>query len=127
MSKLILIDDDPMYHKISQLMLREYSVVKDVVSSTDAKATIDFLEENKENPEQLPDYIFVDLNMPGYNGWDFLNDYRKIYDSLKKAIRVYIVSSSIAPHDIKKSKTYSFVNSFIIKPLTREFLHELMA
>jgi two-component SAPR family response regulator len=127
MSKLILIDDDLMYHKISQLMLKEYSVVKDVVSSTDGKATLDFLEENKENTEKLPDYIFVDLNMPGYSGWDFLNGFRRIRNSLKKAIRVYIVSSSIDPADIRRSKTYTFVNSFVIKPLSREFLHELMA
>ena len=127
MSKLILIDDDMMYHKITHIMLKEYSPVKEVISSTDGKATLDFLEENKENAEKLPDYIFLDLHMPQYSGWDFLKGYKKIYRSLHKAIRVYIVSSSIDPDDIKRSKEYSFVNSFVIKPLKKEFLHELMA
>ena len=126
MSKLILIDDDFIYHKIAQFMIKGYSPVQDVVSSTDGRATLDYLIENKSNNENLPDYIFVDLNMPEYNGWDFLNGYKKVSDSFTKAIQVYIVSSSISPTDIKRSKNYSFVNSFIIKPLNREFLQALV-
>lgn len=127
MGKLILIDDDPIYHKISKLMIKGYSPIQDVVSSTDGKATLDYLVENQLNQDNLPDYIFVDLHMPEYDGWDFLNGYNEIYNSFKKAIKVYIVSSSISPHDISRSKAYSFVNSFIMKPLKKEFLEALMA
>jgi hypothetical protein len=63
--------------------------------------------------------------MPEYDGWDFLNGYKEICNSFKKAIQVYIVSSSISPNDINRSKNYSFVNSFIMKPLKREFLQAL--
>ncbi|MBS1504074.1 MAG: response regulator, partial [Bacteroidetes bacterium] len=91
MSKVILIDDDPIYHRISQIMMREYGRAEEVISSTDGKATLNYLIENKEKEERLPDFIFVDLNMPEYSGWDFLNGYRKIYHSLAKAIKVYIV------------------------------------
>ena len=126
MSKLILIDDDVMYHQITHIMMEEYSPVKEVVSSMDGKATLDYLIENKENDENLPDYIFLDLTMPEYDGWDFLNGYKKVYNSFKKAIRIYIVSSSIDPNDIERSKKYSFVDSFIIKPLKRDFLKGLV-
>ncbi len=127
MSKLILIDDDIIYHKIAQIMLKDYSPVKEVISSTDGKATLDYLIENKSDTDKLPDYIFVDLNMPDYNGWDFLNGFKKIRKSFRKAIQVYIVSSSIDPNDIKRSKSYSFVRSFIVKPLNRDFLQGLLA
>jgi response regulator of citrate/malate metabolism len=127
MSKVILIDDDPMYHRIAQLMVKEYSPVREIISSTDGKATMDYLVENKDDSEMLPDYIFLDLAMPDYDGWDFLNAYQKIYHSFRKAIKVYIVSSSIDPMDINRSKDYSFVSSFILKPLSREFLHGLTA
>jgi response regulator of citrate/malate metabolism len=126
MSKLMLIDDDAMFHQITHIMIEEYCPVKDVISSMDGKATLDYLIENKENNENLPDYIFLDLTMPEYDGWDFLNGYKKVYDSFKKAIRVYIVSSSIDPNDIERSKKYSFVDSFIIKPLKRDFLRGLV-
>ncbi|HTD99464.1 MAG TPA: response regulator [Mucilaginibacter sp.] len=126
MSKLILIDDDVIYHRIAQVMLKEYGPVDEVVSSTDGKATLQYLIENRANNDNLPDYIFVDINMPVYNGWDFLNGYKKIRKSLQKAIRVYVVSSSIDPNDIKRSKRYAFVKSFIVKPLRREFLQALL-
>jgi two-component SAPR family response regulator len=126
MSKIILIDDDFIYHKIAQNMIKGYSPVQEVISSTDGRATLNYLIENKSNNENLPDYIFVDLNMPEYNGWDFLNGYKKVSDSFTKPIQVYIVSSSISPVDIKRSKSYSFVNSFIMKPLKREFLQGLV-
>lgn len=126
MSKLILIDDDELYHQMAHIMLEEYSPVKEVISSKDGKATLDYLIENKENNENLPDYIFLDLTMPEYDGWDFLNGYKKVYNSFKKAIRIYIVSSSIDPNDLERSKKYSFVDSFIIKPLRRDFLRQLV-
>ena len=126
MSKLILIDDDVVYHKIAQFMIKGYSPVNEVVSSTDGKATLKYLKENRSKDENLPDYIFVDLNMPGYDGWDFLNGYEKIRNSFHKIIKVFIVSSSIDPIDIKRSKNYSFVSSFIMKPLNREFLRALI-
>ncbi|HWD87613.1 MAG TPA: response regulator [Mucilaginibacter sp.] len=127
MSKIILIDDDPIYQKISQIMVKEYSHVDEIVTSGDGKDTLDYLIENRENTDKLPDYIFLDINMPEFNGWDFLNGYKKIYHSLRKAIGVYIVSSSIDPNDIKRSYDYSFVKKFILKPLNREFLNELLA
>ena len=126
MSKLILIDDDELYHQMAHIMLEEYSPVQEVISSMDGKATLDYLIENKENNENLPDYIFLDLTMPEYDGWDFLNAYKNVYNSFKKAIRVYIVSSSIDPNDIERSKKYSFVDSYIIKPLKRDFLKGLV-
>jgi len=126
MSKLILIDDDELYPQMAHIMLEEYSPVKEVISSMDGKATLDYLIENKENDENLPDYIFLDLTMPEYDGWDFLNGYKKVYNSFKKAIRIYIVSSSIDPNDLERSKKYSFVDSFIIKPLRRDFLRQLV-
>lgn len=127
MSKMILIDDDMMYHKIARFMVKAYSPVKEIISSTDGKATLEYLIENKTHEENLPDYIFVDLNMPGYDGWDFLNGFKKIRASFSKAIKVYIVSSSIDPVDIKRSKRYSFVNSFLMKPIKKEFLQTLLA
>jgi CheY-like chemotaxis protein len=125
MSKLILIDDDVIYHKVAQFMIKGYGPENEVVSSMDGKATLEYLKKNRLNDENLPDYILVDLNMPGYNGWDFLNGYKKIYSSFHKIIRVFIVSSSINPVDVKRSKDYSFVSSFIMKPLNKEFLQAL--
>jgi hypothetical protein len=66
--------------------------------------------------------------MPRFNGWDFLNRFQKIYQSLKKNINIYVVSSSVDPRDVDRSKTYPFVTTFISKPVMKEiFEHISMA
>jgi CheY-like chemotaxis protein len=120
MSKLILIDDEAVFHKIVQMTLRNTRLSGEATYSYDGEVILDYLEEHGTESQVLPDYIFIDLYMPHFNGWDFLNRFQKIYQSLKKKINVYVVSSSIDPKDIEQSKKYPFVTTFISKPLMRE-------
>ena len=126
MSKLILIDDDVIYHRIMKIMLKAKKSDHDTTFSYDGKAIIDFIDKNKAKSEMLPDYILLDLNMPKFDGWDFLNSYQDIYKSIKKKIRIFIVSSSINPNEIARSKQYPFVDSYIIKPLTMDLIDQLV-
>jgi len=119
MSKLIIIDDDPIHHKIVQYMLTKNELSKETTYAFDGKLVLDYLEENKTKITSLPDYIFLDLYMPNSSGWDFLNGFQEIYKSLKKEIKVFIVSSSIFQMDINRSKSYPFVTSYITKPLMK--------
>ncbi|MFB9843107.1 response regulator [Mucilaginibacter ginsenosidivorans] len=119
MSKLIIIDDDPIHHKIVQYMLTKNELSKETTYTFDGKLVLDYLEENKTKITALPDYIFLDLYMPDNSGWDFLNRFQEIYKTLKKEIKIYIVSSSIFQMDINRSKSYPFVTSYITKPLIK--------
>jgi CheY-like chemotaxis protein len=119
MSKLIIIDDDPIHHKIVQYMLTKNELSKETTYTFDGKLVLDYLEENRTKITALPDYIFLDLYMPDNSGWDFLNRFQEIYKTLKKEIKIYIVSSSIFQMDINRSKSYPFVTSYITKPLIK--------
>jgi two-component SAPR family response regulator len=88
--------------------------------SFDGEVVLDYLEENKLEFKSLPDYIFIDLYMPRFNGWDFLNGFQNIYKSLKKNIKIYVVSSSVDPRDVDRSKLYPFVTTFISKPVMKD-------
>ncbi|MGB3145956.1 MAG: response regulator, partial [Maribacter sp.] len=66
----------------------------------------------------LPEVIFLDLNMPIMNGWEFLEEFEKLPNhNLKKAI-IYIISSSVDPRDLERFKNYRQVNNYILKPIT---------
>ncbi len=119
MSKLVIIDDDPIHHKIVQFMLTKNELAKETTYTFDGKLVLDYLEENKMKISALPDFIFLDLYMPNNSGWDFLNGFQKIYKTLKKEIQIYIVSSSIFQMDINRSKGYPFVTNYITKPLMK--------
>ena len=125
MSKLIIIDDDPIHHKMVQYMLNKNDLAKETTYTFDGKLVLDYLEENKSKIMALPDYIFLDLYMPNHSGWDFLNRYQDIYKSLKKDIKIYIVSSSIFQMDINRTKSYPFVTSYITKPLVKSIFDKI--
>lgn len=125
MSKLVLIDDEAIFHKIVQMTLRYSELSHQATYSYDGEIVLDYLEENKSEYTSLPDYIFIDLYMPRFNGWDFLNRFQEIYRSLKKNINIYVVSSSVDPRDVDRSKTYPFVTTFISKPVMKEIFETI--
>ena len=124
MNNLLVIDDDPICHKILHFMMAKYCKFN-LIHSYDACKVLQFLNDNKTNTEALPDIIFVDLNMPETDGWQFLDGFGGLRSCFKKPIDVYVISSSVDPHDLKHVKEYGFVKSYIIKPITKDKILEI--
>lgn len=126
--KVMIIDDDEINNFLCKKIIQVSGMAKDVYSFLSAQKGLEFLNLNKnEKPEDLPDLIFLDINMPVMNGWDFLDEFRQIgIDSIKE-IPVVILSSSVYQMDIDKSKNYSEVKEFVSKPLSNETLNNLWA
>lgn len=125
MSKLVLIDDELVFHKIVQMTIRNTELSKEATYSFDGEVILEYLEEKKLEFKALPDYIFVDLYMPAFDGWDFLNRFQKLYKSLQKNIKIYVVTSSVNPADINRSKLYPFVTTFISKPIMKDVFDDI--
>lgn len=127
MSKLIMIDDNPMEHLVMQKMFDRYELFHDAAHATEGQVIIDFLRENSQNTAELPDLIFLDLNMPCFNGFDFLEQFERLYFSFKKTISIYIISSSIDENDKRRALYYPFVREFLTKPIKKDKLEHLYA
>jgi CheY-like chemotaxis protein len=126
MRKLVFIDDDPIDHFLMKHILSGKNYFDTTTYTMYGSLVLDYIEENKADPEKLPDVIFLDLNMPQFNGWDFLDRMEQINPQLNKDIQVYILSSSIMPADKENSGKYSFVNEFISKPLDRSEVERIV-
>ena len=124
MSKVFIIDDDPIHQRIAQIMISKHQLFDEYVSFTEAGKGLKFLEENCEVTEALPDVILLDLNMPVMDGWDFLDKFEKVRHTLIKDIRIFIVSSSVDEKDISRSQSYASVKGFISKPLTPDVIRK---
>ena len=77
------------------------------------------------NACNLPDIIFLDINMPVMDGWEFLKEFEEIKSQLGKKISVYILSASIDSHDIDRAKNITSISDYIFKPVDVQLLQEI--
>src|ERR1700761_3752162 len=123
---VLLVDDDEINNFISIKLIKKALLNTEIVACLNGKFAIDQLVEmQKRGPEQLPDYILLDINMPIMNGWEFLDEYKRLnIDPLGKC-KIFIISSSVFSNDINKARSYNLVTDFISKPLNVDKIIEL--
>lgn len=123
---IAIIDDDKIFQLTAAKTIIATALTDKVLQFVNPEEALQFLKNNVENPLQLPDFIFLDINMPYLDGWMFLEDYTTIKPKLSKAITIYMVSSSIDPRDIERANNHTEVSGYVVKPVTREKFIELL-
>lgn len=124
---IALIDDDKIFQLTASRTIKSTKITDRILQFENGEDALNFLRSNLDNESSLPDYIFLDLNMPLVDGWMFLDDFEGIKPSLvKKPISIYVVSSSIDPRDIDRARRNANVRDYVIKPVTREKFMELI-
>lgn len=119
---VLLVDDDPVTNYLNEELLSELQISKDVEVTDDAKEALGFIENcylPKENPKSL--LILLDINMPGWDGFEFLDELNSLTEIPNHQIDVIILSSSIHRIDKEKAENYKVLD-YIAKPLTPEKL-----
>ena len=124
---VFLIDDDNIYQFTARKILESTGLAKHIQSFYNGREAITYFKDDSNLiSETFPDVIFLDINMPVMNGWEFLEEYQELYGNFPKPVVVYVVSSSIDSYDMKKSREYKGVSDYIVKPVTRIKYQELI-
>jgi len=123
---ICLIDDDMIFRYLTQTLITKTHLVNEIDAFSNGLDAINFLKAVSLDDGKLPDIILLDLFMPVMDGWGFLKEYEKLQPKLTKKIPIYIVTSSIDPADIQKSKAINLVIDFIVKPMTKETFLQIM-
>ncbi|MEI8099195.1 MAG: response regulator [Sediminibacterium sp.] len=127
LKNVCLIDDDKIYQFTATMILEATGLTNSIAAFLNGKDAINFLKDpNTTLNSQLPDIIFLDINMPVMNGWEFLEEFQQFSASLSQPIKIYLVSSSVDESDINKSKNYPAVTDYVIKPLNRDKYRQLL-
>ncbi|GAA4241012.1 response regulator [Winogradskyella psychrotolerans] len=124
---ICVVDDDDIYQFTIVKILKSIDLDKKISLFSDGEEALEFLIDNLYNNEELPDIIFLDINMPIMDGFQFMEEYVKIKPKLNKKIIIYMVSSSVDPVDIERAKNISDISDYIIKPIKAGQLQEIMA
>lgn len=119
-----IIDDDPVFVLLFKKILTKLGKFDAIVNFENGQLALDAITNKHKNKETLPDIVFLDINMPILDGWEFLKLVEK--HQFKDHLNIYMVSSSIDNSEIKKSKKYKSVKNFISKPISaKDFLQKL--
>lgn len=122
-----IIDDDNMYVNLIKRIIEAKNLCQNLLLFQNGKDALAYFETvlQNSNQEQIPEIIFLDLNMPIMDGWEFLNKFIHIKNNFGKAIPLYVISSSINPIDIDRAKGFEEVKDYIVKPITIDNLEHI--
>jgi len=121
-----LVDDDKIFRLTASRTITSSNLTDKILQFENGEEALTFLKENADDIESLPDYIFLDINMPYVDGWMFMDDYKPVKPTLKKEIIIYMVSSSIDPNDVNRARENKNIKDYIIKPVSRDKFIELL-
>ncbi len=120
-----LIDDDDLGIYLTEQLLRAEGFSNTICTFQSAREALEMLVKDKK--EAVPQVVFLDLNMPLMNGWQFLDALAPYEEKLRGKCHIYILTSSLALTDLEKSKRYGLVEGLIHKPLDRREIRAIQA
>lgn len=119
---VLLVDDNEIDNFINERIIVSSGFAKEVVVKNSADGALKYLQGLSSTPEKIPDFIFLDLNMPVKDGFGFLEDFASMDEAIRQRSKVIVLSSSISPDDINRASTNPYVHKYINKPLSEKYL-----
>ncbi len=127
---VMLIDDNEIDNYINEKLLKTYGYAKHVFTHTSVTSALEFLKNiekaNGQSDRFVPEYIFLDLNLPILDGHQFLEEFKTLSLSIKSRIKIVILTCSLIPEDRERTLNHEYGVDFFSKPLCAEDLTKLI-
>jgi CheY-like chemotaxis protein len=124
---ILLIDDDEPTNFLNRIVIEEVDCTERIETMQSAREALKYLTNTNPNGDYpRPDLVFLDINMPAMDGWEFLEKYNQLSDDQKAKIIVVMLTTSFNPEDEFKARNISGISGFKNKPLTAEILMQIL-
>jgi len=122
----MLVDDNHSDNFFHEREIKKHNPAIIVIAKNSGKEGLDYLRSTGTTENILPDLIFLDINMPGMNGWEFLHEYHELEKDIQSNVIVIMLTTSDNPDDEAKAKNWDFISDYITKPLTKEIMTDII-
>lgn len=121
-----IIDDDKLHQHAMCRMMKYIKTPVELLQFYNGLQALEYIKTNLQQSIRLPNVIFLDVNMPVMNGWQFLDEFILLLPKQNPLTTIYIVTSSVNDADIEKAASYSEISEYIIKPMNVNQVKELL-
>lgn len=122
----MLVDDNPDDNFFHHRVIEKATCTNFIIEKLYGNEALEHIKRRELHPELHPDLIFLDINMPGMNGWEFLEEYKKLPHELQSCTIVTMLTTSVNPEDEEIAKQLGSVSHFESKPLSTEILRRVL-
>ncbi len=119
--KILLVDDSSATNFFNKVMIQKTGYVEEVLVAQNGKEALDYIQS-----EILPEVIFLDINMPVMDGWEFLSAYERLSSEFKKSVIVLMIGAELAYTDKMKAENIPEIVKFSPKHLTKDLIIEVI-
>ncbi|GAB3372402.1 response regulator [Spongiibacter taiwanensis] len=126
LSKVLLVDDDLATNFLHRMVIEEHGFAEEVVEACDGRDALEYLTTAVDGVYPKPDIIFLDINMPRMDGWEFLEAYADIAAECKAGAVIAMLTTSLNPDDRERAASFDCVQHYENKPLTVEKIDDLL-
>jgi CheY-like chemotaxis protein len=128
---ILLIDDNPADNDFHKIIIKEANICDHIEVVLNGLEALEYIRKSADSENDgkkfpKPNIIFLDINMPRMNGFEFLDEYKKLDEKLKSEVVIVMLTTSLNPDDAKRAKENSEVKEFQNKPLTVESLKDVV-
>ena len=124
--EVLLIDDDKPTNFLNKMIIEKHGKLGKVSIVTNGLEALEYFRRVKDGKEIKPSLVFLDINMPGMNGWEFLKEFVKFGSKITDDIAIFMLSTSNDEREIEKAKNHTFVLDFLNKPLSSNLLNNAL-
>jgi CheY-like chemotaxis protein len=123
---IMLVDDNPDDNFFHEREIRKVNPETIVIIKNSGIDALEYLKSKKAGENIRPVLIFLDINMPRMDGWEFLDEYKQLDKKLQSKVTIIMLTTSDNPVDIARTKAFPFITDYIIKPLTKVKMEDII-
>lgn len=128
---ILLVEDNEFTNIYNQKLLLNLNITENIYVMESGEEALDFINrKGKYNSEKIkypdPEIIFLDINMPGINGWEFIEEYKKLNNGNSSRAQIVMLTTSPNPDDEQKAKHINEIIAFKRKPLAQNVIIDIL-